>query len=202
MILSRDTLFHLHEAGLALLCPTPECFPVYMESVRPPSLPSTRAQLPLPTPTPISACCWRHIQLARAALRGCRHKQWVTEARPSLQGRPRNHGKDSVKEAKGENVLKEVERPRYIQTTEKCKKLGKRTQCDLSTNHDNFTENSYTRVAGWKKTAIRAQQCASSVIRLNTARVTQCWGWLTVRRMLPLQPRVLLARLTSAVIGR
>ena len=86
----------------------------------------------------------------------------------------RSQREQSVKEAKGENVLKEVERPRYIQTTEKCKKLGKRTQCDLSTNHDNFTENSYTRVAGWKKTAIRAQQCASSVIRLNTERVTQC----------------------------
>ena len=57
---------------------------------------------------------------------------------------------------------------------EKCKKFGKRTQCDLSTNHDNFTENSYTRVGGWKKTAIRAQQCASSVIRLNTTQVTEC----------------------------
>ena len=98
----------------------------------------------------------------------------MNKAQPSLQGRPRNHGKDSVKEAKGENVLKEAERPRYIQTIEKCKKLGKRTQCDLSTNHDNFIENSYTRVGGWKKTAIRAQQCASSVIRLNTTRVTEC----------------------------
>lgn len=40
----------------------------------------------------------------------------MTEAWPSLQGRPRNHGKDSVKEAKGEKVLKEAESPRYILT--------------------------------------------------------------------------------------
>lgn len=47
------TVHLCEEVCLCSAPPTPECFPVCMESVRPPSLPSTRAQLPLP----ISGCC-------------------------------------------------------------------------------------------------------------------------------------------------
>ena len=58
---------------------------------------------------------------------------------------------------KKRKVFKKAERPRYIQTVEKCKKLGEIARHDLSTNHNNIVKNSYTRVGRWKKTAIKAQ---------------------------------------------
>lgn len=54
----------------------------------------------------------------------------------------------------GDKLLKAAERSKYVQLL-KCKTLEKKN--DLSTSYDNFIENSYTAVSGWKKIAITAQ---------------------------------------------
>lgn len=62
--------------------------------------------------------------------------------------------KDSVMEVKGKKHFKKgvPVTCELLKSVRNWKKIY-----DLSTNHDSFIENSYTRVGGWKKTAIKAQ---------------------------------------------